>query len=124
MKTFKLILFFVFLSNGYSLNDTKVQECDSQSSQDQESIDDFGGFINNMAFVTSQQTKTKKRNLDNLDKKLGYGSFNNSDGQYSVLLVKNAKGDIKKADSIAKLDKDLKKWMNHSKSSSPDDDIA
>jgi|GEM_PF-5867003 len=124
MKTFKLILFFVFLSNGYSLNTTEVQDCDSQSPSNQESINDFSHFLNDLGIVVTYQKSSKTINPDNLDKKLGFGSFNSFDGQYSALLVKNATGAIKNADSLAKLDKELLKWLNLTKASSPEDDIA
>jgi len=124
MKSFKLILLFVLLSNGYGQDDL-CNECnDSQSTKDQDSTINIGDFLNDLGFVASQQITSKKKNLDNLDKKLGYGSFNNIDGQYSILLVKNSKGDIDNANSIPNLDKDLAKWVKYSKSSSPDDNIA
>jgi hypothetical protein len=124
MKTFKLIIFFVLLSNGYSYNDTESQDKDTQTSKDQESVDVFSMFLNDMGFIASSQIASKKKNLDNLDKKLGFGSFNCVDGQYSVILVKNSTGDIAEANSVPMLDKNLEKWLKHSKSSSPDDNIA
>ena len=124
MNTFKLILFFVLLSNGYSYNDTESRDKDTQTSKDQESVDFFSVFLNDTGSLASSHNASKKRNLDNLDKKLGFGSFNSLDGQYSVLLVKNSTGVIDEANSIPMLDKNLEKWMKHSKSSSPDDNIA
>ena len=115
MKSFKLILFFLFLSNGFSYNDTDGQDKESQSSKDQESVDNFSDFLNDLGSIATSQVASKKRNLDNLNKKLGFGSFNSVDGQYSVLLVKNSTGDINKANSIPMLDENLEKWMRHSK---------
>ncbi|MBT8233701.1 MAG: hypothetical protein HKO66_13595 [Saprospiraceae bacterium] len=121
MRTFKLILYFLLVSNGVSHFDTIMEQANDTDVQKVFDVEHSGEGHSDDATTSNNPIKERKAKRSSSKKLLGFADINDCEGNFDCFLVKNAVGKITSEDNIAKLDRSFCRFVMYSKTSSPDD---